>query len=286
VDPVLNLTQAKYAPAAGASRPLFYYLDSAGNLDSRTGVGAAAKQVRIARIGAGYSQIAVSQDGKYLAALRDGALFIGPVGGPLTRQPSSGYATLSWDPDDNLWTTTGTEIFVFRADATPNSRQAKPIMATVTSNGSVFSGSFTALQIAPDGVRVAMVLDSDELTFGAIVWQQGTVPDLGSVKIEVSPFNVTNFISGFTAVTWYGPDNVITLGGPGSTLTEYPVNGGSSTSQMLDQTVKSISATSGQALIAGVAKDGIFEAPTLTGAWAPVATGGSTLKGISPAYPG
>ena len=36
-------------------------------------------------------------------------------------------------------------------------------------------------------------------------------------------------------MTWYGADNVITLGGPGSTLTEYPVNGGTPTSQMLDQ---------------------------------------------------
>ena len=44
-------------------------------------------------------------------------------------------------------------------------------------------------------------------------------------------------------MTWYGPDNVITLGGPGSTLTEYPVNGGTSTSQMLDQTVESITAS-------------------------------------------
>lgn len=292
VDPVQNKSQAKYTPAAGASRPLFYYLDSAGNLYSRDGVGVASKQLRIAKIGTGYSQIAVSQDGKYLAALRDGALLIGPVDGPLVRQSGSGYATLSWDPTNNLWTTTGSQIFVFRAGASPGSRQAKPIMATVTSNGSLFTGTFTALQIAPDGVRVAMVLDSDELTFGAIVWKQETGPGLGAVQIELSPFNVSNLASGFTAVTWYGPDNVITLGGPGSTLTEYPVNGGTATSQMLDQTVESITATygqglAGQALIAGIVKDGMIEAPTLTGAWAPILTGGSTqLKGSSPTYPG
>jgi hypothetical protein len=286
VDPVQNQTQAKYAPAAGASQPLFYYLDGAGNLYSRVGVAVGGKQVLIAKIGSGYSQIAVSQDGKYLAALRNGELFIGPLGGRLVRQQGSGYETLSWDPTDNLWTTTGDQISVFRAGESPNSRPAKPIMATVTSNGSIVNGSFTALQIAPDGVRVAMVLDSDELTFGAIVWQQGTGPSLG-VKIELSPFNVSNLVNGFLAVTWYGPDNVITLGGPGSTLTEYPVNGGASTSQMLDQTVESITATVGQALIAGVNKDGMIEAPTLTGAWAPILTGASTqLKGISPTYPG
>ena len=88
-------------------------------------------------------------------------------------------------------------------------------------------------------------------------------------------------------MTWYGPDNVITLGGPPSTLTEYPVNGGTPTSQMLDQSVQSITASPGQALIAGVAKGEMIEAPNLTGAWATIATGaGTPVKGISPTYPG
>ena len=163
---------------------------------------------------------------------------------------------MSWDPTDNLWTTTGAndQIFVFRAGASLSSRQARPIEATVTVRRRPIGGLITALQIAPDGVRVAMIINSDELTFGAIVWAPGTGPGLGSVRIQLSPFNVSDLTSGFTAVTWYGPDNVITLGGPGSTLTEYPVNGGTSTSQMLDQTVESITASPGQALIAGVAK--------------------------------
>ena len=75
-------------------------------------------------------------------------------------------------------------------------------------------------------------------------------------------------------MTWYGPNDVITLSGSGSTLTEYPVNGGTSTSQLLDQYVDSITASSGQELIAGVAKGGMLEAPTLTGAWTPVAVKG------------
>jgi hypothetical protein len=88
-------------------------------------------------------------------------------------------------------------------------------------------------------------------------------------------------------VTWYGADNVITLGGPGSTLTEYPVNGGTPTSQMLDQSVQSITASPGQALIAGVAKGEMIEASNLTGAWATIATSsGTAVKGISPTYPG
>jgi hypothetical protein len=296
VNPVQNQSQASYGPATGASMTgasqLVYYLDSAaGELYSNhVGVaGVAGQQTRVANIGAGYQQISVSKDGKYLAALRNGELYIGPVHGTLARQQGSGYVTLSWDPTDNLWTTTGTneQIFVFRAGASPNTRQARPIEATVTSGNSIVSYQYTALQIAPDGVRVAMILNADELTFGAIVWEPGTGPGLGTVRIQLSPFNVGDPDSGFDEVTWYGADNVITLGGPPSTLTEYPVNGGTPTSQTLNQIVESITASPGQALIAGVAKDEMIEASNLTGAWATIATSdGTPVKGISPTYPG
>ncbi len=298
-NPVQNKSQASYGPADSASATgasatgasqVFYYTDSGGDVYSRDGVGATAKQTLIVKLGAGYSKIAVSKDGKYLAALRGGELFIGPIRGPLARQSGAGYATLSWDPTDNLWATTGNsdEIFVFRTGAAPGTRQARPILVTVTSDyGTPTGQQYTALQIAPDGVRVAMITDTDELAFGAIEWEAGTGPALGSVKISLSPFYVSNLTSGFAAVTWYGPDNVITLGGPGSTLTEYPVNGGTPTSQMLDQTVGSITATSSEALIAGVSKGEMIEAPTLTGAWASIlAGGGAPVKGNSPTYPG
>jgi hypothetical protein len=303
-NPVENLSQASYTPATGASATaagqLVYYLDSTGEVYSnRVGVaGVAGQQTRVAKIGLGYTKIAVSQDGKYLAALRgNGDLYIGPIHGPLTPQQGTGYTTLSWDPTDNLWSSTGAndQIFVFRAAAGFNGRQARPIEATVTSGagaGSVVvsSDEFSALQIAPDGVRVAMILNSEELYFGAIVWGPGpgTGTGLGSVRIQLSFFNVSDFASGFAGVTWYGADNVITLGGgPSSTLTEYPVNGGTPTSQMLDQSVQSITASPGQALIAGVAKGEMIEASNLTGAWATIATGaGTPVKGISPTYPG
>jgi hypothetical protein len=298
VNPVENQLQASYRPATGASTTaagqLVYYLDSAGDVYSnRVGVaGVAGQQTLVTKIGPGYTQIAVSQDGKYLAALRgNGALYIGPIHGRLFPQQGSGYTTLSWDPTDNLWSSTGAneQIFVFRAGAGLNSRQARPIEATVTGGAGPGSGTgeFTGLQIAPDGVRVAMILNSDELTFGAIVWGPGTGPGLGSVRIQLSFFNVSDLTSGFSGVTWYGADDVITLGAPASILTEYPVNGGTPTSQMLNQTVESITASPGQALIAGVAKGQMIEASNLTGAWATITTSaGTPVKGISPTYPG
>jgi Lipoprotein LpqB beta-propeller domain/Sporulation and spore germination len=293
VNPVQNVTQAIYKPATDAGST-FYYLGSAGELYSQAGP--TGKPVPIAKIGAGWTQIAVSKDGKYLAALgNNGALFIGPIRGPLMRQPGAGYTTLSWDPTDNLWTTTGAnaQIYLFRTGASPNSRQAIPISVTLTPSGSIpAGGQLTALQIAPDGVRAAMIIDSDTLAFGAIVWEEpGTGPGLGSVKIQLSPFSVTNYTSVFTAVTWYGPDNVITLGGPGSTLTEYPVSGGTPTSQMLDQKVESITASGpSEPLIAGIANDQMIEAQSLTGAWTSIVTGvtgaQTPVRGNSPTYPG
>jgi Lipoprotein LpqB beta-propeller domain/Sporulation and spore germination len=308
-NPVENQSQASYLPATGASATaggqLVYYLDGTGEVYSnRVGVaGVAGQETRVAKIGVGYTRIAVSQDGKYLAALRsNGDLYIGPVHGPLVPQQGTGYTTLSWDPTDNLWASTGVneQIFVFRPGASPNGTQARPIEATVTAGDGPGSGivsgdgfTVTALQIAPDGVRVAMILNSDELTFGAIVWGPGPGPGpgagagLGSVRIQLSFFNVSDLTSGFDGVTWYGADNVITLGGPPSTLTEYPVNGGTPTSQMLDQSVQFITASPGQALIAGVAKGEMIEASNLTGAWATIATSaGTPVKGISPTYPG
>jgi hypothetical protein len=290
VNPVQNLLQAKYQPGPHAGST-FYYLGGAGELYSQAGV--TGKPVPIAKVGTKFSQIAVSKDGKYLAALRNDALFIGPIRGPLVRQPGS-YATLSWDPTDNLWAATAAnaQIYVFRTGASPNSRQAQPILVTVTPGDEIpTGGQFTALQIAPDGVRVAMVIDSEDLTFGAIVWEPGTGPGLGSVKIVLSPFAVNDFTSLFNAVTWYGPDNVITLGGPGSTLTEYPVSGGTPTSQMLDQSVESITASgSGGALIAGLENDQMIEATSLTGAWTSIVAGPAgaqtTVRGNSPTYPG
>jgi Lipoprotein LpqB beta-propeller domain/Sporulation and spore germination len=274
---VQHLSEASYQPAIGATSK-FYYLDSAGYLCSRDGVD--GNQVQIAKIGTGYSQIAVSPDGKYLAALRDGSLWMGSVDGPLKKRQGSDYSTISWDPTDNLWTTTGGQVLTFRAGLTSGSAQAKPITAYVPPPG---SGLITAIRIAPDGVRVALIVNTDELAFGAIVWQQGSGPGLaGAVRIELSPFNVSDLTgAGFTAVTWYGPDDVVTLSGTGSTLTEYPVNGGTPTSQLLDQSVDSITASSDQALIAGLAKGGMTQAPNLTGAWTPVSG-----KGISPTYPG
>jgi Lipoprotein LpqB beta-propeller domain/Sporulation and spore germination len=280
--------QPVFNPPTGATGE-FYYLDSAGNLLSRTVTGTQVKPARVGRVGAGFSQIAVSPDGRYVAAMRDGSLFIGPVNGKLSRRDGAGYMTMSWDPADNLWATTGDQIVMLRGTANPAQAQGQPVTVNVVSSDGItpVGGQFTSLRVAPDGVRVAVIVNETALDFGAIVWQQGARPTEETIEIVLSPFYVTaSGVTTFSSVTWYGSDNVITLGDPGSSapsLTEYPVNGSSSTSIPAQPRIQSITASWGSPLplIAGLAKGGgVTYDASLTGSW------NSLGSGVSPAYPG
>jgi Lipoprotein LpqB beta-propeller domain/Sporulation and spore germination len=265
----------EYLPPTGAVSGTFYYLDGAGNVLSRDGIH--GPPVKVERVGPGYSQVAVSPDGKYLALIRnDEDLFIGPVGGALTKRGGDSYTSMSWDPNDDLWATMSAQIVMLRGAAS----QGQPIVANVViPDGG--TAPFTAVRVAPDGVRVAIVMGDTALDFGAISWQEGANPGKPTLRIVVSPFSVPPIINTtFTSVTWYGPDNVITLTEPGPAVTEYPVNGGAATSISAAAQMQSITASAGNILIAGLAKNRMVVDTSLTGSWVPIA------NGLSPAYPG
>lgn len=298
-NPVQHVTQ--FTPPV-APNGIFYYLDSAGNVWAQDGP--KVKPSLVARIGKGYKAIAVSPspDGldPYLAALSpDGTLSTGPLGGRLVKRADwmgAGYTSMSWDPNGNLWATTGNQI-VMLATAAPGKPPPLPVAVSVTAaSGIPVSGTFTALRVAPDGVRVAIIVGGSVLNFGAIYYQPSTrAASQPIIKIGLSPFSVT--ASGtalFTAVTWYGSDNVITLGASASpVLTEYPVSGGSSTSIPAPQGTWSIAALVGHPLIAGILKGGLMADTTLTGTWGSFPSGirppaGKKPKPFSPVpvYPG
>jgi hypothetical protein len=267
---------SKVNPASGAS-PVFYYVDSQGYLTRRSG--AQGKPVRVEQIGAGYARVtvAVSPDGRYLAALRDGTLYTGLVGGALARR-GAGYVAMSWDVNDDLWASAGDQIVMFRGAATSRRPLGQQVAVDVVSSDGIRDESvpFTALRVAPDGVRVAIVTDGNTLTFGAISGVQGANPQIALSQVQLSPQNATTF----TGVTWYGPDDVITLADPGPVATEYPVSGGSATSIPVDPEQTSISASSGNLLIAGLTGGRMAADDSLTGSWMPLGSGSS------PAYPG
>ena len=261
----------KWNPAPGTS-PQFYYVDSQGNLTSRSSKG--GQPASLAKIGTGYTQIAVSPDGLYVAALRGSTLYTGLVsGGALTKRPGS-YMAMSWDHSDHLWASQGDEIVEFRGTS---ARQ--PLGQQVDVNvQDAPGGPFTALAVAPDGVRVAIVIAGNELTFGAISGRNGASPLIALSQVQLSPVNATRF----TGLTWYGPDDVITLAAPGPVVTEYPVSGGNSQAIPSYQGIQTITAgAKGQPLIAGLPGEHMATDASLTGSWIPL-----DYDGISPTYPG
>ena len=288
-NPVQN--QSQYSPPPPAKTGVFYYLDSAGYVVEQNGPQGTPRRIGPS-IGKGFSQIAVSPlvgGVQYVAALSGGAqasgtLYTGQLGGKLVKR-GTGYSSMSWDPNGYLWTTSDDQIFRLRGNARLGQSAFQPVPVNVP-NVPTASGSFSAIRVAPDGVRVAIIVGGSVLNFGAITSEPGprSQPDF---KIVLSPFYVAVPGTTLTAVTWYGTDNVITLGTPGPVLTEYAVNGGGSTSIPPAPGAATVTASSGWPLIAGVAKDGMWSDASQTGAWGPISNANSVpLKGVSPVYPG
>ena len=270
-NPVQLTGTGKWNPAPGDSQQ-FYYVNSEGYLTSQTGT--TGKPVSLAKIGTGYSQIAVSPDGTYVAALRGAALYTGLIGGTLTKRSGS-YVAMSWGVSDDLWASQGDEIVEFRGTA--NARQPLGQMVAVNVPTENPDPQFTALQVAPDGVRVAIVIQGNELTFGAISGQDGPSPQIALSLVQSSPVNATTF----TGLTWYGPDNVITLAEPGTAVTEYPVSGGAPTSIPAEPGMQTITASPAQPFVAGLPDGHLWYDASLTGSWLPL-----DYDGSSPTYPG
>ena len=259
-----------------------YKYDAAtGDLLSRSS--SAGKPVKMAHIGTGYTQIAVSPDRQYVAALKNESLFIGRLGGQLVQREGDGYTSLSWDPSDDLWATTGDSIVMLSGAASPSQQAGKPVaINVVNSDGTTQNvGPFTALRVAPDGVRVAIIVGGNDLDFGAFVPLLNSRPGQAAVQIVLSQFFVSVPSATFTSVTWYGPDNVIALRDPGPQLTEYPVNGGSSTSIPAQPHTSWITASFGSPLIAGLPGRAMTANASLSNSWMQL-----TGTGISAGYPG
>jgi hypothetical protein len=268
--------QSTKKPAYGASS-VYYYVNTAGYLTRRQGT--TGKLVPMQQIGTKYTDVAVSPDGRYLAALdASGRLYTGLIGGDLVKR-GTGYQAMSWDANDNLWAA-GAQVIMFRVTVTVRQPKGQWTTFPVDVNSEQIKNwtvPFSALRVAPDGVRVALIYN-DVLTFGAISGQQGLDPKITLSPVALSPLNAI----GFSGLTWYGPDNVITLAQPGSApvATEYPVSGGNPTSIPVEPGMDTITASYGNMLIAGLTDGTLVADNSLTGAWMPLGLG------TAPAYPG
>jgi hypothetical protein len=232
------------------------------------------------------SLVAVSPDGQYVAVYSPDArkVFTGPTsGGALTavKEIGAGVTALSWDRNHDLWVAENGDVFMV-----PVIGQTTPV------NAASVLGNVTDLSIAPDGIRIALIVQAgpaSEVDLAAIVHsgqsahsQQGLPSQ--SVSLSASPVHLGPDVADPHDLTWYDADDLIVLGG-GSVprLFDVPVDGQeSSDSQPAPAGTDSVTADSAtSALAIGVAPDQIAVSTSLEGPWQFLG-----VRGQNPAYPG
>lgn len=237
-----------------------------------------------------YSMVAVSPDGKFVAVVsagHDDKLSIGEVGAHASLKqvpgPQQGITSISWDRRDDLWLTQGGNVEMVPAGGA----KANPISGLP---------DVTALSVAPDGVRVALLLSANasgsdsDLELAAITpagdQSQQQVPREHASGLDLgSPVPLGPGITG-SALTWYDADNLIVLAPPTGTspagdLEKVPVNGRAGSSLTPPQTisgqmVESIAAgNSANMLVAGLSGGQLEVSAGSEGPWQSVTSGGS-----------
>jgi Lipoprotein LpqB beta-propeller domain/Sporulation and spore germination len=215
--------------------------------------------------GAGERSVAgISPDGRtvYFGALAKGAA----LG---SWRPGGRITSLSWDASGDLWVAAGNGVWLRRPG-----RKA-PV---AVDNGQLPPGDrVTALRVAPDGVRIAMIVRG----------KAGSLLEIGGVKLgaHTASIQLTPIGSGISdpaQLSWYNPDNLIVLGRPGSAhprLEEVPVSGGEPTPIFAEPHTLSI-ATAGSQIVAGLRGGRLVALSGPDGSWEPLGLG------QAPAYPG
>jgi len=178
------------------------------------------------------SKIAVSANGHYLAGIADPATTVytedlaaaakehapARVGGLHSRLTGTRFSTPSWDSAGDLWVAGRAQgqsgVWVIPAAA-----GGKPVPVSLP----IGVGLVTGLRVAPDGVRIALIVGrgaSAHMMVGAITRSGGAV-----FITQAAP--LAPGIPGPTALTWYDEDHLlaITQSANGTRLWEVPVNG-------------------------------------------------------------
>lgn len=230
-DAVQGLTDySRYVPR-GPKDANLYYLTTSG---AARMFGRLAHSVPVpGEAGTGQiplTQIAVSPDGTYLAGVAGPAdrVYTGNLAAAAKAHASdearnlsirltgAGFTSLSWDNSDNLWV-------AGRVSHSPGvwmvPRTGAPVRVALPPG----LGPVTGLRVAPDGVRIALIVGNGlaaRVVLGAIE-RAGTSVFIPQV-VPLAPG-----LSEPSALTWYDEDHLlaITQLGTASQLWEVPVNG-------------------------------------------------------------
>lgn len=236
-DPVLTLATRGLDLRYPGSKSAVYYLTSGGSVQVIRPNGHTAPVPGQAGSGREpLSSVAVSPGGKYVAgiAARAGAVYIGDLAaapgrsarsqaGQLSlRLTGSGFTSLSWDGENDLWVTGQVHHSAGLWVLSPG--QNGPTSVSLPAG----VGSVTGVRVAPDGTRVAMTVGS-----GA-----GTHLELAAIMRDGPGFSLTSPVplgpnlSAVSSVTWFDEDDLIAIarsGSSGAELWEVPVDGDNAT---------------------------------------------------------
>jgi hypothetical protein len=217
------------------------------------------------------NKIAVSVNGHYLAGVAGPATTVytedlaaaakehAPAGvGQLhSRLTGTRFSTPSWDSAGDLWVAGRVHgqpgVWVI-----PAASRGKPIPVSLP----VGIGPVTGLRVAPDGVRIAMIVGTGagaHMMVGAITRSGGAV-----FITQAAP--LAPGLSGTTALTWYDEDHLlaITQSANGTQLWEVPVNGDLPVRRSVQPGMASITAAGPQnALYTGVSGGRLDSSVTL-----------------------
>jgi hypothetical protein len=238
--------------------------------------------------------VAVSPDGKYIAEVSASGnqLSMGSLASHAALKPvplpDSGITSISWDRQDDLWLTQDGSVWM--VPQLQAGQFGKPAVAN-------FPGAVNALSVAPDGVRIAMIVQptagsqSIEILLASINpngsqtgqptlhGNEGGAPTINVPQVPLGP-GITNA----TALTWYDADDLIVLtpSGGSNELQEVPVDGRASTQTLAPPggTVTSIAAGNiGNVVVAGLSDGHLEVSAGFEGPWESIGSGGS-----APAY--
>ena len=238
----------RYIPHAPAGAKA-YYLTQDGGL--RTLASRSVRATAVVRPSGtdqvALSRIAISPRGNELAGLGGPAntLYTGSLAtsgdgkgqtlGQLHAQPTGiSFTSLSWDNLGDLWVTGRIHrkqgVWVLPGGQAP----AVPVLLPPGAD------QVTALRVAPDGNRVAMIVragTSVQLELGAI--RHGSNGFWLTSTTQLGPS-----LPPLTALTWFGEDHLLVVTGSGSSsqLWEVPVNGNNPTSLIKSPGILSVTA--------------------------------------------
>ena len=239
------------------------------------------------------SMTAISPSGRFVAGVSpppdQSTLYVAPAHGSTAAFATSerlknapGITAISWDRDDDLWVAQNDNIWVVPGNGTTKYPAVNP-----------FGGvEVTGLAVAPDGVRIAAIVQTDsgaelelaaiERTGGAQVGvQRGSFTPQFTIEpaVQLGP-NLVDPIS----LTWYNADTLIVLDAEstGNTLVSVPVDGEQATALPVTPSgVISITAyNAANILVAGLSGERLEFSASIAGPWEILGNGG-----WSPVYP-